>query len=123
VCAYAAALDDRVAACCVSGFANTFRGSLLRVPHCIDNFQPGLLQAAEMPDVLSAIAPRPMVWEAGESDPIFPLATVLEAHGVVRKVYDALGVPAAFALDRFKGGHQIHGELAYAFLSKAMKRI
>ncbi len=122
VCAYMAALDDRVSACCVSGFANTYRGSILGMHHCIDNFQPGLMLAAEMPDVLAAVAPRPMLWEAGERDPLFPMETVLEAHAIVGSVYAALGASANFALDRFDGGHCIHGEMAYNFLKKAVSQ-
>jgi pimeloyl-ACP methyl ester carboxylesterase len=116
VCSYFAALDDRVRACCVSGFANTYRGSVLAMAHCVDNFQPGLLHIAEMPDVLSLIAPRPMIWESGERDPIFPIERVEEAARTVRSVYATLGAQSLFVVDRFDGNHRIKGALAYDFL-------
>ncbi len=118
VCAYATALDERIRACCISGFANTYRGSIMAVHHCIDNYQPGLLGAVELPDVLASVAPRPMIWEAGESDPIFPLASVLEAQAIVSKVYAAQEAISSFSVDRFKGDHQIHGVVAYNFFRR-----
>lgn len=118
VCSYFTALDERVKACCVSGFANTYRGCILAMRHCIDNYQPGLLRAAEMSDVLSSIAPRPMLWEAGEKDPIFPKPHVLEAQGIVERVYASHGAQADFQLDLFDGGHEISGRVAYDFLWK-----
>jgi len=118
VCAYFAALDERVRACCVSGFANTFRGCFLAMHHCVDCYQPDLLRIAEMPDLLSLIAPRPMIWEAGESDPIFPIDAVMDAERIVRRVYDEYGRGGDFAVDRFPKDHQIHGVAAYDFLWK-----
>jgi dienelactone hydrolase len=118
VCTYFTALDDRVQACCVSGFANTYRGCILGLHHCVDNYQPGLLLTADMPDILSLIAPRPMIWESGEQDPIFPIAHVLEAEHIVKRVYKAYGKEADFALDRFPADHQIHGSASYDFLWK-----
>jgi dienelactone hydrolase len=118
VCAYTAALDERVRACCVSGFANTYRGCFLAMHHCVDCFQPGLLLTADMPDILSLIAPRPMIWESGEDDPIFPIADVMEAERIVRRVYKAYGKDGDFVLDRFPADHQIHGVVSYDFLWK-----
>ena len=118
VCAYFTALDERVRACCVSGFANTYRGCFLAMHHCIDCFQPGLLLTADMPDVLSMIAPRPMIWESGEYDPIFPIANVLEAEKIVRRVYKVYGKDDDFELDRFSDEHTIHGVKSYDFLWK-----
>ena len=118
VCAYFAALDDCIRACCVSGFANTFRGSIFAMHHCIDNYPPNILLEMEEPDVLSAIAPRPMIWESGDEDPIFPLKHVYEARDTVAKVYEKLGAADAFEMDVFHGDHQIHGTVAMDFLRK-----
>ncbi|MCL2059723.1 MAG: hypothetical protein FWH01_11835 [Oscillospiraceae bacterium] len=116
VCAYTTALEERVRACCVSGFANTYRGCILAMHHCVDNYQPNLLLTADMPDILSLIAPRPMLWESGEHDPIFPIANVVEAEAIVRRVYDAYGRSGDFILDRFDDEHVIHGVKSYDFL-------
>ncbi len=84
--------------------------------HCIDNYVPGLLKIAEMPDLLSLIAPRPMLWEAGISDPIFPIKYVQEAYEFVKKVYEAQGAQQRFDLDTFEGEHMISGAKSYDFL-------
>lgn len=118
VCAYLAALDDCICACCISGFANTYRGSILAMHHCIDNYPPNLLLDAEEPDILSCIAPRPMIWEAGDQDPIFPIAHVHEAKAIVDKVYDRFGASGVFELDVFPGDHQVHGTASIDFLKK-----
>jgi len=122
VCAYLAALDERVHACCVSGFANTYRGCFLAMHHCVDCYQPGLLLTADMPDILSLIAPRPMIWESGELDPIFPIKDVIDAERVVRRVYNIYGKDEHFVLDRFPDDHMIHGVEAYDFLWKHATR-
>ena len=118
VCSYFSALDERVRACCVSGFANTYRGCILAMHHCIDNYQPGLLLTADMPDILSLVAPRPMIWESGELDPIFPIEHVMEAEAIVRRVYSVFGKSDDFVLDRFDDEHTIHGVKSYDFLWK-----
>jgi dienelactone hydrolase len=120
VTAFAAALDDRLRACVVSGYANTFKKSVMAVPHCVDNFFMGLADALEMPDILASIAPRPMLWEAGDEDPIFPMDGVLEARRAVARAYAAFGAEDNFQLDAFAGGHQISGALAYDFLKNAL---
>ena len=84
------ALDDRIAACVISGYANYFRDSILAMHHCVDNYLPGMLERMEMPDLLAAVAPRPMLWETGSEDPIFPQEATLRAENAVRKSYDKL---------------------------------
>ncbi|QHW33053.1 dienelactone hydrolase [Paenibacillus rhizovicinus] len=113
VAGFAAAIDERLAATVVSGFANTFQASILSIFHCIDNFIPGLSQLAEMPDVLGLIAPRPLLIEAGTKDPIFPLHAVDEAYDQLQAIYGLLDSESLLAYDRFEGDHMISGKLAY----------
>lgn len=121
VTAFATALSDRVRACVVSGYANTFQKSVMAMHHCVDNFFFGLADALELPDILSSIAPRPMLWEAGNEDPIFPIEGVLEAHEKVMRMYRAMGAPEAFKFDAFSGEHRISGAMAYDFLWTELK--
>lgn len=116
VCSYMAAVDERISAAVVSGFANTFQASLFSVRHCIDNYVPGLSLAAEMPDVLSLIAPRPLLIEAGKDDRIFPEHGTLQAYEALSTVYSLLEVRDRLELDLFEGGHQISGQVAYDWL-------
>ncbi|MFH5182423.1 alpha/beta hydrolase family protein [Paenibacillus sp. TAB 01] len=116
VCSYTTAVDERISAAVVSGFANTFQASLLSIHHCIDNYVPGLSLAAEMPDVLSLIAPRPLLLEAGTRDRIFPEQGTLEAYEKLGSVYSLLDVKDRLALDLFDGEHEISGRVAYDWL-------
>ena len=118
VCAFAAALDTRIKAAVVSGYTNTFRSSVLAIPHCIDNFFPNLVRVAEMPDLISLIAPRALLVEGGTEDSIFPVAAVREAYSELEKVYGLLEVPEKLSLDLFPGEHQIGGLKAYPWLQR-----
>ncbi len=116
ITALTAALDARVRACVVSGYANTFERSILAMRHCVDNYWPDMVGQMEMPDLLCAIAPRPMLWETGSRDPIYPQAAALCAAQTVRACYDRLGAAQDFEVDAFDGEHEIHGTRAFSFL-------
>ncbi len=120
VTAFTTALDTRIRACVVSGYANTFHDSVMAMPHCVDNFFFGLARDVELPDILATIAPRPMLWEAGDSDPIFPMFAVRSAFSQVRRVYEKLNAACALELDAFQGDHMISGKKAYDFLWNAL---
>ena len=112
------ALDSRIQAGVISGYANTFESSILAMRHCVDNYWPDMIGQMEMPDLLCAIAPRPMLWETGSRDRIYPHSAAQKAAELVEKAYDRLHAKEAFVVDAFDGAHEIHGALAYAFLKK-----
>ncbi len=116
VTALTSVLDERVAACVISGYANTFESSILAMRHCVDNYWPDMAGLAEMPDLLAAIAPRPMLWETGSQDRIYPQTAALKAAQTVRACYQRLGAALAFEVDAFEGGHEISGARAFDFL-------
>ncbi len=120
VASFAAALDERIKSTVVSGYVNTFKASILDLDHCIDNYVPALGEFAEMPDIVSLIAPRALLMEAGTEDEIFPIAASMEAFGRLREVYDLLGVPAKLACDAFEGKHEISGAAAYDWLRRTL---
>ena len=78
--AFTAMVDQRIRAVCVSGYLNTFTDSILNVFHCVDNYLPGIMTVAELPDLAGLIAPRPLIMEAGTEDPIFPIAASLACY-------------------------------------------
>lgn len=117
---FTAAWDARVRACVVAGYFNTFRASVLSLDHCVDNYVPGLLSLAEMPDLAALIAPRALFVESGRADPIFPFAAFEEAVVQAREIYQAFGVPERFGAEAFDGGHQFHGAGAFDFLDGAL---
>lgn len=112
----ASVLDERIRASVVCSYANTFHDSILAMHHCVDNYLPGWLQDAEMPDLLAAIAPRPMLWESGVADPIYPAHGVQAAFFQVQKAYEAQGVADRLAWDAFPGGHAFSGRRSLDFL-------
>jgi dienelactone hydrolase len=118
VCAFASALDERIKAAVVSGYTNTFKSSVLAIPHCIDNFFPNLVRVAEMPDLIGLIAPRPLLVESGTEDSIFPVAAVREAYTQLEKIYGLLDAGEKLDLDLFPGDHQIGGVKAYPWLQR-----
>lgn len=117
VAAFAAALDERLRAAVVSGYANTFRGSVLDRNHCVDNYIPGMLTAFEMPDAIGLIAPRPLLIESGDEDKVFPRGPAEEAVAALRAIYKAAGAGERVQADFFRGGHEIGGAVAYNWLA------
>lgn len=115
---FTAALDTRVAAAVVSGYFNTFRDSILSVPHCIDNFVPGLLHDAEQYDIAGLIAPRPLFVESGTRDPIFPVAATRAAYVKVAKVYRVLGARDRLGIEIFRDEHVFRGRAVWPFLAR-----
>lgn len=107
---FAAALDPRIRCAYVSGYLSTFRASIMSIAHCIDNYVPGILEWAEMYDVAGLVAPRALFSEAGDEDPIFPVAASRESYRRVRRVYAALGAEDQVRQEVFEGGHLFHGD-------------
>lgn len=112
----AAGLEPRLGAAVISSYFCTFRDSILALSHCHCNYVPGLLRDAEMYDLAALIAPRPLLIEAGDADPIFPLHGVLAAYERLAQAYAAQGAAGQLARDVFAGGHRIGGAQAFDFL-------
>ena len=115
---FSAALDDRIKAVVISGYLNTFKDSILSVPHCICNFIPGILKYAEMDDIACLIAPRPLLIEHGTKDPIFPIKATKKAFEKLKKAYKLFNAEHLLDSDFFEGIHEISGRKAYDFLYK-----
>jgi dienelactone hydrolase len=113
ICAFTSALDERIKAVVVSGYTNTFKASILSIKHCIDNYLPGILQYAEMPDLIGLIAPRPLMIESGINDPIFPVAGAEKAFSKIKKIYETIEESEKVEWDLFNGGHEVNGTRAY----------
>lgn len=119
---HTAAVDERVKACVVSGYFNTFADSILAVDHCVDNYVPGMLDLCEMPDLAGLVAPRWLFCESGADDPIFPLPAFERAAAHARRIYADLGVAERFGSEVFPGDHHFHGVGAFAFLERNLSR-
>jgi len=117
---FSAALDLRIKAAFVSGYLNTFRDSIMSVPHCIDNYVPGILNWAENYDVAGLIAPRSFFSEGGDHDPIFPVHATRESFARVKKVYDVFEAGSRAQQEIFEGKHEFHGVRGLPFLADAL---
>ncbi|OKQ00260.1 alpha/beta hydrolase family protein [Paenibacillus sp. P46E] len=120
VAGFTAALDERLCCAVVSGYANTFADSILTRNHCLDNYIPGVLLDAEMPDLLGLIAPRGLFLESGDADPLFGPEGTRKALARLQLIYSAAGQGGQVEADFFTGGHEIHGEPAYTWLRRQL---
>jgi dienelactone hydrolase len=118
VAAFAAALDERIGAAVVSGYANTFEDSILNRAHCLDNYIPGILLDAELPELIGLIAPRPLLIESGDQDLVFPRRGAERALERISLIYAAVGAQESLKVDYFQGGHEIGGAQAYRWLKQ-----
>jgi dienelactone hydrolase len=115
---FSAALEPRIRVAMVSGYLNTFRGCIMSVNHCIDNYVPGIMRWAEMYDVAGLIAPRPVFFESGERDKSFPIAHSRESFAHVQKMYEVFGASGAAQHEVFDGPHSFWGKRGLPFLAK-----
>lgn len=115
---FSASIDRRIVAAFVSGYFNLFRESIFSISHCIDNYIPGILKKAEMPDIGGLIAPRPLFIESGTKDPIFPVEATRKAFLRLQEIYRVFGAEDRLGLHIFEGDHQFDGREGFPFLKK-----
>ncbi|MDR6553267.1 alpha/beta hydrolase family protein [Paenibacillus qinlingensis] len=120
--AYTAALDERIRATVLCAFTNTFKGSIMAVRHCIDNYLPGALDYAELPELIGLLAPRPLFIASGKQDPIFPIETVETAVSYLEQVYAEVNASEHLGVHLYEGVHQVNGSQAYPWLVEVLKR-
>jgi dienelactone hydrolase len=116
---FLAACDTRVSAAVVSGYFSSWAESH-KVPWnmCGSQVLSGMLGRMEHADLGALIAPRPLLVQTGDQDPLFPVATAEQAVGRLRRVYDHLGAGDRLAQDVFEGEHQWNGPGAYPFIDR-----
>jgi dienelactone hydrolase len=115
-----AALEPRVRAAVVSGALNVMQERVAQRYSCGAQIIPGLLQFGDVPEIGSLIAPRPCVWEVGSRDGLIAPKWADEALARMRRAYKALGAGDQLQVDRFEGGHEWSGRLAYPLLEKVL---
>lgn len=120
VASHTAALDERIRAVVLCGYANTFESSILSRPHCLDNYIPGILQVAEQPELLGLIAPRPLFIESGTEDLVFPVEAAREALGRLGAIYRLTGAEDHLQSDLFPGKHEISGRRSWDWLKQQL---
>ena len=103
-----AALDRRVRCVCCSGYVLAWRHRLAQqtVPQALLNYVPGMLEWFDLPHLLAAVAPTPMLLAAEARG-----AADLEEQWLqpVRAAYDAWAAPGALRIWRPPvGPHRFH---------------
>jgi len=115
---YTAALDDRVRVAFVNSFLGKYIAASLNEEHCPCNDIPGILRYADMGDVASLIAPRPVMFVNGRRDPTISEG-VQESFATVSHVYQFLGVPRHTRLiEPEEMGHYFDHQLAIGWLRR-----
>lgn len=117
---YAAAVDRRIRAAVLSGSFALYRDCIFSIAHCIDNYVPGMLRWAEMPDVAGLIAPQPVFVESGERDNIFPVDSARAAVTELRRIYGVWGAEDRVGHEVFPAEHSFWGKGAFAFLQQQL---
>lgn len=118
---YLSALDERVKTAVISGYFGTFRDMLIERGCCPCQYIPKVRLYADFPDIVSLIAPRPLLIEYGLRDPLYTKSVVLRAYESLKRVYSLLGADEKLAMDMFDGGHMFHGVKAFKWLDKWLK--
>ncbi|KQX68645.1 dienelactone hydrolase family protein [Paenibacillus sp. Root444D2] len=121
IASLSSALDERIKATVICAFTSTFRGSLLAMNHCIDNYLPSILPYADLPELIGLIAPRALFVESGIEDPLFPVASVQEAIVKLKEIYYTEGTEGKFEVDLFPGKHEVSGRQSYDWLARQLK--
>lgn len=86
---------------------------------------PGLRHWLDYPDVASIACPKPMMFQAGLQDPLFPVPGVEDAYATMRKVWESQGVGDRLVTEFYDVPHlfnQTMQESAFGFLDRHLKR-
>jgi dienelactone hydrolase len=115
-----AAVEPRIRVAVISGALNVMQERVGKLYSCGAQVIPGLLQYGDVPEIGSLIAPRPCVWEVGARDGLIDRKFAEEALARMTRAYKALGAEKELHVDRFDGGHEWSGQLAYPLLEKVL---
>jgi dienelactone hydrolase len=104
-----AALDQRVRFACASGAAATYRAKMAAGTGIEASLLiPGIRKVADIDDIATLIAPRPLLLVSASEDPYSQDADAIAARA--RSTYAALGAKDALRHVRFSGGHALTKE-------------
>lgn len=108
-----AALDERVQCAAVSGyFYGVGEALLLQNENCSCNYVPGLWKYADMGDVGALIAPRPLLVETGDRDPLngkSGVDNVRSQLAITRQAYNLFAAEDHLIHHVFSGEHRWDG--------------
>ncbi len=120
IAAFTSILDQRIKATVISGYTNTFKGSIMSRRHCLDNYIPGILQYSEMPELIALMVPRPLFIESGKMDHLFPVKETEKAIEEIKSIYSEHNVEHLVKSHLFEGGHEICGDQSFEWLRSTL---
>jgi dienelactone hydrolase len=112
-----------VIVCMMSTYAELLDAHV--APHTWMFFPPGLAGLGDWPDLAACRAPSPLMVQYNRDDPLFPLAGMRAAHGIITARYASAGAPEAYVGQFFEGGHwfdQTMQRAAFAELGRRLGR-
>jgi dienelactone hydrolase len=119
---FLSAIDSRVTCAVVSGYFYGVRDSLLEMPgNCDCNVVPHLWQDFDMGDIGALIAPRPLLVETGDQDPLNGangLKNVSSQLKITGKAYRLLRARNHLKHDVFTGQHRWNGVEAIPWMKR-----
>ncbi|MBZ0288306.1 MAG: alpha/beta hydrolase family protein, partial [Anaerolineae bacterium] len=115
---FAAAVEPRITAAVVNAYLCAWGHSIYGTGHCPCNYIPHMARYADCGDVGALIAPRPLLINTGEIDPIFPVDGVYQAYMTVGGAYGEQGAASACELYVGEEGHRFYPERTWSFLAQ-----
>lgn len=96
---YLAALDDRIRCAVSVGWMSTLRPMIKAHvnTHSFMHFLPGLARFLDLPDVIGAMAPKPLMVQQCERDALYPAEGMKESVKKIEAIYKRAGAEASFA--------------------------
>lgn len=116
----ATAIDRRIKVASVSGALNLLQERMTLRHSCGSQMIPGLLNFGDYSEIGSLIAPRPCVWETGTTDGLIVPKWDNIFRNRLRRAYAAAGVEEDLHFDRFEGGHEWSGRIAFPLFDKIL---
>lgn len=116
-CQHTSVLDARISRIIVACYANTYKRSILAKEHCLENYVHGILSVGESYQLLSLVAPKPLLTVNGLEDRGFPKAGSETAFEYLKKVYDRMGASQNYKGILFEGKHEVNEKIILDWLS------
>jgi dienelactone hydrolase len=112
-----AAMDERIKCAVPCGAFGSWREESHRLAGCGAQFFPGILRYGDVQEVMSLIAPRPLMIMYGDKDLLMNPDTAPPRHAVVERAYRILDASDALRFHVFDGPHSIDIDAAIGWLS------
>ena len=119
---WASAFEPRITCSVISGYLYGYRESLLDLHgNCSCNYVPHLYEYVDIGEVAALIAPRPLLIETGNRDPLngaSGLDNVYPQVETIRQAYRVLGAEDLVYHDVFEGEHRWNGLEAIPWMQR-----